>query len=57
MKEFVQLLSPDKLMPFSKHPFQVREDESLEELMESIRSGRASTISEAMEDVKKSGNP
>ena len=37
MKEFVQLLSPDKLMPFSKHPFQVREDESLEELMESIR--------------------
>ena len=27
------------------------------ELMESIRSGRASTISEAMEDVKKSGNP
>ena len=38
MKEFVQMLSPDKLLPFEKHPFQVREDESLEELMESIRS-------------------
>ena len=37
MKEFVQMLSPDKLLPFEKHPFQVREDESLEELMESIR--------------------
>ena len=37
MKEFVQLLSPDKLTPFAKHPFQVREDESMEELMESIR--------------------
>ena len=32
------MLSPDKLLPFEKHPFQVREDESLEELMESIRS-------------------
>ena len=37
MKELVQMLSPDKLSPFEKHPFQVREDESLEELMESIR--------------------
>ena len=37
MKEYVQMLSPDKLLPFEKHPFQVREDESLEELMESIR--------------------
>ena len=37
MKEFVQMLSPDKLSPFEQHPFQVREDESLEELMESIR--------------------
>jgi len=37
VKEFVQMLSPDKLLPFEKHPFQVREDESLEELMESIR--------------------
>ena len=31
------MLSPDKLLPFEKHPFQVREDESLVELMESIR--------------------
>ena len=38
MKEFVQMLSPDKLLPFEQHPFQVREDESLKELMESIRS-------------------
>ena len=37
MKEYVQMLSPDTLLPFEKHPFQVREDESLEELMESIR--------------------
>lgn len=37
MSEFVQMLSPEKLLPFEKHPFQVREDESLEELMESIR--------------------
>ena len=37
MKEFVQMLSPDKLLPFEQHPFQVREDESMEELMESIR--------------------
>ena len=37
MKEFVQMLSPDKLTTFAGHPFQVREDESLEELMESIR--------------------
>ena len=38
MREFVQMLSPDKLLPFEKHPFQVREDESLKELMGSIRS-------------------
>ena len=31
------MLSPDKLLPFEQHPFQVREDDSLEELMESIR--------------------
>ena len=31
------MLSPDKLLPFEKHPFQVREDGSLEKLMESIR--------------------
>lgn len=38
MKEFVQMLPPDKLLPFEKHPFQVREDGALEELMESIRA-------------------
>ena len=37
MREFVQMLSPDKLSPFEKHPCQVREDETLEELLESIR--------------------
>ena len=37
VKEFVQQLSPDKLIPFAGHPFRVREDESLEELMESVR--------------------
>ena len=37
MREFVQMLSPDKLSPFEQHPFQVREDGAMEELMESIR--------------------
>ena len=36
MREFVQMLSPDKLVPFERHPFQVREDEALKELMNSI---------------------
>lgn len=26
MKEYIQKLSPDKLVPFQKHPYQVRED-------------------------------
>ncbi len=30
------MLSPDKLLPFEKHPFHVREAESLGELTESI---------------------
>ena len=38
MKEYIQQLSPDKLMPFQKHPYQVREDAALSELMESIRT-------------------
>lgn len=37
MKEYIQQLSPDKLTPFQKHPYQVREDAALSELMESIR--------------------
>lgn len=38
MKEYIQQLSPDKLMPFQNHPYQVREDTALSELMESIRT-------------------
>ena len=38
MKEYIQQLSPDKLMPFQKHPYQVREDAAMDELMESIRT-------------------
>ncbi len=38
MKEYIQQLSPDKLIPFQKHPYQVREDAALSELMESIRT-------------------
>ena len=38
MKEYIQQLSPDKLTPFQKHPYQVREDAALSELMESIRT-------------------
>ena len=30
VKKFVQMISPDNLSPFEQHPFQVREDESLE---------------------------
>ena len=38
MREYIQQLSPDKLIPFQKHPYQVREDTALSELMESIRT-------------------
>lgn len=38
MKEYIQQLSPDKLAPFQNHPYQVREDAALSELMESIRT-------------------
>ena len=38
MKEYIQQLSPDKLAPFQNHPYQVREDATLSELMESIRT-------------------
>ena len=37
MKEYIQQLSSDKLMPFQKHPYQVREDAAMDELVESIR--------------------
>ena len=37
MKEFVQSIAPDKLTPFTQHPFQLREDASMDELTESIR--------------------
>lgn len=38
MKEYIQQLSPDKLIPFQKHPYQVREDAAMDELVESIRT-------------------
>lgn len=38
MREYIQQLSPDKLAPFQNHPYQVREDAALSELMESIRT-------------------
>ena len=38
MKEYIQQLPPDKLVPFRNHPYQVREDAALSELMESIRT-------------------
>lgn len=37
MKEYIQQLSPDKLVPFQNHPYQVREDAAMDELVESIR--------------------
>ena len=38
MKEYIHQLSPDKLMPFQKHPYQVREDTAMDELVDSIRA-------------------
>ena len=37
VKEFISQLPPDKLTPFAKHPYQVREDAAMDELVESIR--------------------
>ena len=38
VKEFISQLSPDKLTPFEKHPYQVREDTAMDELVESVRT-------------------
>ena len=38
MKEFISQLPPDKLTPFKKHPYQVREDAAMDELVESVRT-------------------
>ena len=38
VKEFISQLPPDKLSPFEKHPYQVREDAAMDELVESIRT-------------------
>ena len=37
MKEFISQLPPDKLSPFAEHPYRVREDAAMDELVESIR--------------------
>ena len=37
VKEFISQLPPDKLTPFAKHPYRVREDAAMDELTESIR--------------------
>ena len=37
VKEFISQLPPDKLTPFEKHPYQVREDTAMDELVDSIR--------------------
>ena len=37
VKEFISQLPPDKLSPFEKYPYQVREDAAMDELTESIR--------------------
>lgn len=37
VKEFISQLPPDKLSPFAKHPYRVREDVAMDELTESIR--------------------
>ena len=49
VKEFISQLPPDKLSPFAKHPYRVREDSAMDELAESIRvhgqKGRAASWS------------
>ena len=37
MREFISQLPPDKLVPFERHPYQVREYAAMDELVESIR--------------------
>ena len=37
VKEFISQLPPDKLSPFAKHPYRVREDAAMDELVGSIR--------------------
>ena len=37
VKKFISQLPPDKLTPFAKHPYRVREDAAMDELVESIR--------------------
>jgi ParB family chromosome partitioning protein len=38
VKEFISQLPPGKLTPFKKHPYQVREDAAMDELVESVRT-------------------
>lgn len=38
VKEFISQLPPDKLSPFAKHPYQVREDAAMDELVERVRT-------------------
>ena len=38
VKEFISQLPTDKLSPFAKHPYQVREDAAMDELVESVRT-------------------
>lgn len=38
VKEFISQFPPDKLSPFEKHPYQVREDAAMDELVESVRT-------------------
>ena len=38
VKEFISQLPPDKLSPFAKHPYRVREDAAMDALVESVRT-------------------
>ena len=38
VNEFISQLPPDKLSPFAKHPYRVREDAAMDELVESVRT-------------------
>ena len=41
VKEFISQLPPDKLSPFAKHPYRVREDAAMDELRAVVRRSEA----------------
>ena len=36
-QERIQMLSPEKMQPFPNHPFKVKQDDAMAEMVESVR--------------------